>query len=63
VTVAFHAYESARKLRTARVQRSARWFGNVMHLSGPGAAFRDLVLESRSSQAYQELDFLYGHAV
>jgi len=26
VIAAFHAYESTRKLRTARVQRTARWF-------------------------------------
>jgi salicylate hydroxylase len=61
VIAGLHAYESARKLRTARVQRSARWFGNAMHLGGSGAVFRNLVLESRSPQAYQELDFLYGH--
>jgi 2-polyprenyl-6-methoxyphenol hydroxylase-like FAD-dependent oxidoreductase len=61
VVLAFHAYESARKLRTERVQRTARWFGDVMHLAGAGAVFRNQVLASRSSQSYQELDFLYGY--
>ena len=61
VVLAFHAYESARKLRTERVQRTARWFGDVMHLAGPGAVFRNQVLAGRSSQSYDELDFLYGH--
>jgi 2-polyprenyl-6-methoxyphenol hydroxylase-like FAD-dependent oxidoreductase len=61
VVLAFHAYESARKLRTERVQRTARWFGDVMHLAGAGAVFRNQILASRSSQSYQELDFLYGY--
>ena len=61
VVSAFHAYESTRKLRTERVQRTARWFGDVMHLSGVGAVFRNRVLAERSSQSYEEFDFLYGY--
>jgi 3-hydroxybenzoate 6-monooxygenase len=60
VTFAFAAYEAARKLRTARVQRAARWFGDLMHLSGPGAFFRNRYLAARSPQDYREFDWLYG---
>ncbi len=61
VDAAFAAYESTRKLRTARVQRTARWFGDVMHLAGAGAIFRNQILKSRSPQSYHVLDFLYGY--
>jgi len=61
VRSAFAAYEEERKLRTARVQRTARWFGDVMHLSGPGAFFRNRYLAVRSPQEYREFDWLYGH--
>ena len=58
---AFAAYESERALRTARVQRTARWFGDTMHLAGAGAVFRNQVLKRRESTDYSAFDFLYGH--
>lgn len=61
VVAAFAAYESKRRLRTARVQRTARWFGDVMHLSGPGLFFRNLLLGARSPRDYHEFDSLYGY--
>jgi salicylate hydroxylase len=56
---AFAVYEAKRVLRTARVQRTARWFGDTMHLSGPGAVFRNHFLRHRAPDDYTHFDFLY----
>lgn len=61
IHVAFAAYESERSLRTARVQRTARWFGDTMHLAGSGAVFRNCVLKRREPTDYSPFDFLYGY--
>lgn len=61
IRAAFAAYEAKRVLRTARVQRTARWFGDTMHLSGAGAVFRNQLLQHRSPDDYQPFDFLYGY--
>ena len=61
VHAAFASYESKRIVRTAQVQRTARWFGDTMHLSGAGAVFRNQYLECRAPDDYEALDFLYGY--
>ncbi|MCC6474702.1 MAG: FAD-dependent monooxygenase [Burkholderiales bacterium] len=59
---AFAAYQAARYLRTARVQTSARFFGDyVMHLSGVNRLLRNALLASRRADDFSALDWLYGH--
>ncbi len=61
VREAFSAYEAIRRPRSAHVQCTARYFGDVMHLSGAGAYFRNRFLEARAPDDYEPLDFLYGY--
>jgi 2-polyprenyl-6-methoxyphenol hydroxylase-like FAD-dependent oxidoreductase len=51
---AFAAYESERTLRTARIQRTARWFGDAIHLGGPGALIRNQILSRRDPADYAQ---------
>jgi 2-polyprenyl-6-methoxyphenol hydroxylase-like FAD-dependent oxidoreductase len=57
---AFHAYESARRPRTARVQISALKFGEFKHIDGMGRAIRNRLLEIRKLDDLSELDWLYA---
>ena len=61
VRLAFAAYESERTLRTARIQRTARWFGDAIHLGGPGALIRNQILSRRDPADYAQFDYLYGY--
>jgi salicylate hydroxylase len=61
IPAAFAAYEAKRILRTAQVQRTARWFGEVMHLSGAGAVFRNMILARRAPDDYEPFDYLYAY--
>jgi 3-hydroxybenzoate 6-monooxygenase len=61
LAAAFNAYEKSRIVRTDVVQRTARWFGDTMHLSGPGAIFRNHFLRQRAPDDYREFDYLYGY--
>ena len=61
VRTAFGAYEAKRVRRTAQVQRTARWFGDTMHLQGAGADFRNHLLRRRAPDDYAAFDFLYGY--
>ena len=59
---AFTHYEAARHLRTARVQTTARFFGDyVLHLHGVSATLRNALLASRDAQDYGAIDWLYGY--
>ena len=61
---AFSAYQAKRHLRTARVQATARFFGDyVLHLHGVNAAVRNTVLAARRSDDFSAIDWLYGHDV
>jgi salicylate hydroxylase len=61
---AFAAYQAARRLRTARVQTTARFFGDyVLHLEGANATLRNALLAGRAADDYSAIDWLYGHAV
>jgi len=61
---ALAAYPAARYLRTARVQTTARFFGDyVLHLDGVNATLRNRLLETRRADDYADLDWLYGYAV
>jgi 2-polyprenyl-6-methoxyphenol hydroxylase-like FAD-dependent oxidoreductase len=58
---AFHDYEQARYLRTARVQVMARVYGDFYHARGVTAELRDLALADRTpQQSYDGIAWLYG---
>lgn len=59
---AFLAYQEERIPRTARVQRTARFFGDLKHLDGVGRAVRNALLQKRSPDDFEYFDFLYGYA-
>jgi salicylate hydroxylase len=59
---AFSEYQVARHLRTARVQTTARFFGDyVLHLRGVNATLRNVMLAGRRPDDYSVIDWLYGH--
>jgi len=60
IEAAFVAYESERAPRAARVQRSARLFGDVVHSSGVGALLRDELLGGVGTKDYRYINWLYG---
>ena len=57
---AFQSYEQLRYLRTARVQVTARYYGDVFHASGVVRELRNELLAGRSPQAaYDGMAWLY----
>jgi 3-hydroxybenzoate 6-monooxygenase len=60
---AFLAYQEERIPRTARVQRTARFFGDLKHLDGAGRAVRNALLQKRAPDDFEYFDFLYGFSV
>jgi salicylate hydroxylase len=61
-TDAFRAYEGERIPRTARVQQTARFFGDLKHLDGVGRSVRNALLQKRSPDDFDYFDFLYGYS-
>jgi 3-hydroxybenzoate 6-monooxygenase len=61
-TEAFLAYEAERIPRTARVQGTARFFGDLKHLDGVGRSVRNALLQKRSPDDFEYFDFLYGYS-
>jgi 3-hydroxybenzoate 6-monooxygenase len=58
---AFLAFQNARYLRTARVQLTARFYGDLYHAAGVTAELRALMLKDRSAdQAYDGVQWLYA---
>ena len=57
---AFLEYEARRRPRTARVQQTARWLGDLFHASGGDAARRADMFAGRSPQDYSYVDWLYS---
>jgi 3-hydroxybenzoate 6-monooxygenase len=55
------AYETTRRLRTARVQLTARAMGTYFHLDGVAAVVRNDLMMRRAHDDYSMLDWLYGH--
>jgi salicylate hydroxylase len=47
-------------LRTARVQYSARLFGEIWHTGDVGATLRDAMLAPRRDDDFGHVDWLYG---
>jgi 2-polyprenyl-6-methoxyphenol hydroxylase-like FAD-dependent oxidoreductase len=62
VRAAFCVYQNERIPRTARVQRTARFFGDLKHLDGVGRAVRNALLAKRSPDDFEYFDFLYGYS-
>ena len=58
---AFLAYQELRTVRTARVQTTARFFGDVKHVHGVGVALRNALLAKRAADNYEYFDWLYGY--
>lgn len=63
VAAALLAYQQARYLRTARVQLTAHFFGDVCHVADVGATLRNTLLADRPHDDFSAVDWLYGHAV
>lgn len=61
IAAAFRAYEAVRAPRTARVQTTARRWGDVLHIDGVGAAMRAELLGQRLHDDFDVVDWLYGH--
>jgi 2-polyprenyl-6-methoxyphenol hydroxylase-like FAD-dependent oxidoreductase len=60
VEKAFHEYQEERIPRTARVQRNARTWGEIIHAVDPTAIFlRDTIMEERSPQDFSHVNWLY----
>ena len=55
------AYQTARRSHTARVQLTARFFGDLAHAQGTAALFRNAAIRQRDETDYRYFDWLYGH--
>ncbi|MDA1309692.1 MAG: 3-hydroxybenzoate 6-monooxygenase [Proteobacteria bacterium] len=54
-------YQSDRYLRTARVQLTARFYGDAYHAAGPTAELRDMALKARTpEQSHAGVAWLYS---
>jgi salicylate hydroxylase len=58
---AFPAYQAERLPRTARVQLSARLFGDIIHSNGLTALLRNELLSKRSYDDYTYTDWFYSY--
>jgi 2-polyprenyl-6-methoxyphenol hydroxylase-like FAD-dependent oxidoreductase len=58
---AFEAYQTARYLRTGRVQIMARVYGEFYHASGVARELRNMMLSARTAeQSFEAMEWLYG---
>jgi 3-hydroxybenzoate 6-monooxygenase len=57
---AFVAYRDRRYLRTARVQYTARVFGEIWHVGDVGATLRDSMVAARPDDDFTHAEWLYG---
>lgn len=55
------AYQEARYLRTARVQLTSRFFGEVLHVGGVGMTLRNALIQPRPHDSFFEVDWLYRY--
>ena len=58
---AFCSYQEERIPRTARVQRSARLFGDIIHSDGLTALLRNALLSQRAPDDFTYTDWFYGY--
>jgi salicylate hydroxylase len=61
VEKAFRAYQEQRIPRTARVQRSARLFGDIIHSNGLPALLRNELFARRAPHDFTYTDWFYGY--
>ncbi|WEH38300.1 FAD-dependent monooxygenase [Streptomyces sp. NBC_01218] len=61
-TEAFGAYAAQRTARAARVQTNARRFGEICHLEGMGATFRNLFLGAREPDDFDDISWVWTPA-
>ncbi len=59
INAALLAYEKERYYRTARVQITARIFGEIIHCAGGARDLRNHLLEQREPGSSWEVDWLY----
>src|SRR6202045_2801705 len=57
----FLAYQEPRIRRTARVQNTARFFGEVKHVHGVAISLRNALLAKRTADDYEYFEWLYGY--
>jgi salicylate hydroxylase len=57
---ALAGYQAERASHAARVQRTARTWGDIWHVSGVGALLRDELFRRRPADDYSYTDWLYG---
>ncbi len=61
IPAAFGEYPTKRYLRTARVQLTSRFYGDIFHAEGPARDLRNALLPRRTPmQAYQGMAWLYA---
>jgi 3-hydroxybenzoate 6-monooxygenase len=60
---AFAVYEGLRAPRTARVQRNARVFGEIIHADAVGRMLRDALLSRIAPDDLRYVDWLYGQDI
>jgi 2-polyprenyl-6-methoxyphenol hydroxylase-like FAD-dependent oxidoreductase len=60
LAAAFQAYQEARYLRTARVQLTAHFFGEICHAEGVGRTLRNAWAAQRAEADFTYLDWLWG---
>ncbi|MCW3815849.1 FAD-dependent monooxygenase [Micromonospora sp. DR5-3] len=58
--VALRSYEAVRSERTARVQTSARVWGDIWHVDGVARLLRNELFRDRAADDYKHIDWLYG---
>jgi salicylate hydroxylase len=59
---AFLAYQEERIPRTAKVQKSARIWGEIIHAEDPvSILLRDTLLEQKAAKEFEMIDWLYGY--
>jgi 2-polyprenyl-6-methoxyphenol hydroxylase-like FAD-dependent oxidoreductase len=61
VSRAFLAYQAERIPRTARVQRTARLFGDIIHSNGAQAQRRNEILAKRAADDYTHMEWFYAY--
>jgi 2-polyprenyl-6-methoxyphenol hydroxylase-like FAD-dependent oxidoreductase len=57
---AFRHYQEHRIARATRVQQTARFFGDVMHVHGVGVPLRNALLAKRAADDFEYFEWLYG---
>ena len=62
IEMALLAYQDARAPRTARVQRSARIWGEIWHLDGTAKMVRDELFRQRRDDDHTHVEWLYGRS-